>query len=96
MVKPDDFDPSDGHDAYFRTVVHAVHRRSQRLFGLEVIHWDEDYMEDHFMSDAWAGEERKGHYTRDRHTRDRHARDHFMSDAWVREEHREHRPHRHR
>lgn len=46
------FPPSDtgGHDADFRTVIHAVHRRSWAKFQLRCIIKEEPYHHNHYMS----------------------------------------------
>ena len=51
-----DCDPGDGHDEYFRTRIHAVHRRAFHLLGLWAIDKRESYRKDHLMSQDWDKE----------------------------------------
>ena len=51
-----DCDPGDGHDEYFRTRIHAVHRRAWHLLGLWAIDKRESYRKDHLMSQDWDKE----------------------------------------
>ena len=51
-----DCDPGDGHDEYFRTKIHAVHRRAFHLLGLWAIDKRESYRKDHLMSQDWDKE----------------------------------------
>ena len=46
----------DGHDANFRTMIHAVHRRAYDCLGVAAIAREEDYFHYHHMSDQWADE----------------------------------------
>ena len=51
-----DCDLGDGHDEYFRTRIHAVHRRAFHLLGLWAIDKRESYRKDHLMSQDWDKE----------------------------------------
>ncbi len=53
-LKKYDMDQSHGHDEYWRTIMHAVHRPSWQLFRLRAIdHIEEDYHRNHLMSHTW-------------------------------------------
>ena len=51
-----DCDRGDGHGEYFRTRIHAVHRRALHLLGLWAIDRREAYRMDHLMSRDWDRE----------------------------------------
>lgn len=46
----------NGHDANFRTRIHAVHRRAYDCLGVFAIRREDDYFYHHHMSEDWADE----------------------------------------
>lgn len=50
-----------GHDEYFRTILHAIHRKSWVVFDLRVTTREEPYHRNHHLSHVWGSEDHRKH-----------------------------------